>query len=172
MRDYVDSATDGGEEDDRIENWTKWRMFLSQSTLGEETVVFSQESLSVSNLTLPVRVGFERRPDQLCVIARGPDGQLEVTPDSGGHQGIYDHYRVETRGSTVRFIPNFMFGVSHEVVDHLYPGGPEEFPISGMLTKTTGGDRLLVQCYMNLVVLSVIFLLWINNPPTKSSTKT
>ena len=29
------------------------------------------------------------------------------------------------------------------------------------------GDRIIVQCFMNLVVLSVIFLLWANNPVNK-----
>ena len=28
-------------------------------------------------------------------------------------------------------------------------------------------DRILVQCFMNLVVLTVIFLLWANNPVEK-----
>ena len=26
------------------------------------------------------------------------------------------------------------------------------------------GDRILIQCFMNLVILTVIFLLWLNNP--------
>ena len=76
--------------------------------------------------------------------------------------GIYNHFRTQTEGGTVRFIPNFMFGAPQSVVDELY-GGAEGIPVVGMVTETTGKDRVLVQCFMNVVVLSVVFLLWLYN---------
>jgi len=163
-------------DNDKIENWTKWRMFLSQSSQEKDIVIHSHQTLSINNLSLPVRVGFEWRPEYKRLINRGSHGRLEVSEDvpwySDSH-GIYDHYQVETEDvsgvTVVRFYPNYLFGVSHKIVDNLYPSGPAQFPITGMLTETTAGDRLLVQCYMNLVVLSVIFLLWVNNPPSARS---
>ena len=47
-------------------------------------------------------------------------------------------------------------------MDELY-GGAEGIPVVGMVTETTGKDRVLVQCFMNVVVLSVVFLLWLHN---------
>ena len=80
--------------------------------------------------------------------------------------GLYNHFHSKTHERTIRFLPNFMFGVPQEVLDQMY-GGPEKIPTIGMMTESPGSDRIVVQCYMNLVILSVIFLLWANNPKAK-----
>ena len=46
-------------------------------------------------------------------------------------------------------------------------GGADKIPITGMLTSSTSMDRVIIQCYMNLVTLTVVFLLWAQNPPKK-----
>ena len=81
-----------------------------------------------------------------------------------------------------------MFGVSQHNLARMY-GGPETIPSNGIFSESTGiepnltplfprvvpfiiftilfvvdTDRLIIQCFMNLVVLTVIFLLWANNP--------
>ena len=38
-------------------------------------------------------------------------------------------------------------------------------PIVGVFTESPNYDRIIIQAYMNIVTLSVIFLLWANNPP-------
>lgn len=38
-------------------------------------------------------------------------------------------------------------------------------PIVGVFTNSPNYDRIIIQTYMNIVTLSVIFLLWANNPP-------
>ena len=38
-------------------------------------------------------------------------------------------------------------------------------PIVGIFTESPNYDRIIIQAYMNIVTLSVIFLLWANNPP-------
>merc|ERR1712059_56418 len=98
-------------------------------------------------------------------VSRSEEGGLEVT------HFTTEVEREEGRWSVVRILPNFMFGAPSQVLDKLYPEGPSDLPIVGMLTETTGGDRVLVQCYMNLVILSVVLLLWANNPPAQPSSK-
>ena len=62
-----------------------------------------------------------------------------------------------------RLVPNFMFGVSQHFLSRMY-GGPDTIPSNGIFSQSTDMDRLIIQCFMNLVVLTVIFLLWANNP--------
>ena len=37
--------------------------------------------------------------------------------------------------------------------------------IVGIFSNSPSYDRFIIQAYMNLVTMSVIFLLWANNPP-------
>ena len=76
--------------------------------------------------------------------------------------GIYNHFHTQTEGSMIRFIPNFVFGAPQSVVDGMY-GGAAGIPVGNMISESTGGDRVVVQCFMNLVVISVVFLLWVHN---------
>ena len=76
--------------------------------------------------------------------------------------GIYNHFHTQTEGRTVRFIPTFMFGAPQSVVDGLY-GGAGGIPVVGMMAEDTVMDRVMVQSFMNLVVISVVFMLWVHN---------
>ena len=120
--------------------------------------------------TFPLNAVFEWRSEYKTEL-RKVQGLIEVVQDHPwyGSWGLYNHYSVEQEKLIVRFLPNFMFGVPQAVLDQLY-GGPENIPTIGMMTESPGSDRVVVQCYMNLVILAVIFLLWANNPKHKQST--
>ena len=113
--------------------------------------------------------------------------EVKINKPWYGDFGLYNHFHQETQGNTVRIVPNFMFGLSQDKLIQMYQGA-ENVPASGILSKSTGEyfiliipwssciykkflfldtDRLIIQCFMNLVVLSVIFLLWANNPVQK-----
>ena len=79
-----------------------------------------------------------------------------------GSWGIYKHFHTQIEGSTVRFIPSFVFGAPQLVIDWLY-GVADGVPVAGMFTETISKDRVVVQCFMNLVIISVLFLLWVHN---------
>ena len=122
--------------------------------------------------TFPLKGEFEWREEYKFEIQKTKEGQLKVVNDHPwyGEMGLYNHYHEEVSGLTVRFLPNFMFGSPQFILDKLY-GGPEGIPTIGMMTGSPGRDRVLVQCFMNLVILSVIFLLWANNPNNKKLNK-
>ena len=123
------------------------------------------------------------------------------------HFGIYDHFRTNVKSSgsgneegmhqedvkrprtpyTVQIIPRFLFGIPYEKIKLLYGSNEDDgsidlskLPIVGLFSDTPTYDRFIIQAYMNLVTMSVIFLLWANNPPetlmgnrvTKSEPKT
>ena len=108
------------------------------------------------------------------------------------HFGIYDHFRTNIKSSasqnkdvigqeeerkirspyTVQIIPRFLFGIPYEKIQSLYGTNKEDgsidlsrLPIVGLFSDTPTYDRFIIQAYMNLVTMSVIFLLWANNPP-------
>ena len=104
------------------------------------------------------------------------------------HFGIYDHFRTNIKSSsngndkmdgqketspyTVLIIPRFLFGIPYEKIQQLYGTNQEDgsidlsrLPIVGLFSDTPTYDRFIIQAYMNLVTMSVIFLLWANNPP-------
>ena len=106
------------------------------------------------------------------------------------HFGIYDHFRTNVKSyaektgpsdtkarshapyTTIQIIPRFLFGIPYEKIQKLYGTNDEEgsidlsrLPIVGLFSDTPTYDRFIIQAYMNLVTMSVIFLLWANNPP-------
>jgi len=106
------------------------------------------------------------------------------------HFGIYDHFRTSIKSAssgndkiddqketrripyTVQIIPRFLFGIPYEKIQQLYGTNKEDgsidlsrLPIVGLFSDTPTYDRFIIQAYMNLVTMSVIFLLWANNPP-------
>jgi len=106
------------------------------------------------------------------------------------HFGIYDHFRTSIKSSssgndkiddqkepsripyTVQIIPRFLFGIPYEKIQQLYGTNKGDgsidlsrLPIVGLFSDTPTYDRFIIQAYMNLVTMSVIFLLWANNPP-------
>ena len=87
----------------------------------------------------------------------------------------------------MQIIPRFLFGIPYEKIQLLYGANKDDgsidlskLPIVGLFADTPTYDRFIIQAYMNLVTMSVIFLLWANNPPetlmgnrvTKSEPKT
>ena len=105
------------------------------------------------------------------------------------HFGIYNHFKtniisteknnkeiddsLKTRTEyTVQILPRFLFGIPFEKIQALYGLNGDDgsidlskLPIVGLFSDTPTYDRLIIQAYMNLVTMSVIFLLWANNPP-------
>ena len=85
--------------------------------------------------------------------------------------GIYNHFETIVSGKTIRIVPRFLFGLPVDTIEKLYADttGQEHtvsrLPIVGVCTQSPNYDRIIIQTYMNIVTLSVIFLLWANNPP-------
>ena len=85
--------------------------------------------------------------------------------------GIYNHLELIVTGKTIRIVPRFLFGLPVDTIETLYRDPEEEeatvsrLPIVGVFTNHPNYDRIIIQAYMNIVTLSVIFLLWANNPP-------
>ena len=119
-----------------------------------------------------MKAEFEWREEYKIEIQRSGEKMLSVVNSHPWYSklGLYNHYHAEVQGLTIRFLPNFMFGTPQHMLDKLY-GGPEGIPTIGMMTGSPGSDRVVVQCYMNLVILAVIFLLWANNPKHKKQNK-
>ncbi len=108
-------------------------------------------------------------------------------PSSSWHRwGIYNHFDTIVSGRTVRIVPRFLFGLPVEVIESIYGGHDltrlgksyseiteadlekdivAKLPIVGLFSESPTYDRIIIQSYMNIVTLSVIFLLWANNPP-------
>ena len=51
------------------------------------------------------------------------------------------------------------------MIESLYGTDVADFPVIGVFTTSPKFDRIIIQAYMNIVTLSVIFLLYANNPP-------
>jgi len=150
-----------------IENWTKWKLQLG----GEGgPVIFPQQRLSIDNMSLPLSAVFEWRSEYKAELVEAQGGDLEVILNHpSASVGLYNHYNVKVEsGKHVMFMPLFMFGLQQHVLDQMY-GGADGIPTIGMMADSTGGDRIIVQCFMNLVIVTVILLLWANNPPTNKS---
>jgi len=161
-RPVDDSDTEGR----WVENWTKWKLELG----GEGgPIILPHQRLSLENLSLPASAVFEWRSDYQADLVETKEGDLEVViRHPVASIGLYHHYNVKVElGKHVIFTPVFMFGVQQQVLDQMY-GGPDGIPTIGMMAESPGGDRIIVQCFMNLVILTVILLLWANNPPGKA----
>ena len=85
--------------------------------------------------------------------------------------GIYNHFETIVSDKTIRIVPRFLFGLPTETIESIYGDSKGEedivsrLPIVGVFTSSPNYDRIIIQTYMNIVTLSVIFLLWANNPP-------
>ena len=92
---------------------------------------------------------------------------ISTPPSSWSKWGIYNHFETIVTGRTIRIVPRFLFGLHVETIENIY--GAEDtvakIPIVGVFTESPNLDRIIIQTYMNIVTLSVIFLLWANNPP-------
>jgi len=154
---------------DQIENWTKWRLYIGEGE--DRQVVHAMDQVALSSLVFPLKVQLEWRPAYSVDISRDwwtGDVRVEERHPWYSGYGIYSHYRTQVVGGTIRFLPNFMFGLPMEWVERLYPGGADEVPISGMMAESVDRDRVIVQCFMNLVILAVILMLFMNHPPKQT----
>jgi len=146
-----------------IENWTKWRLYLYST---KKVIIHPDSRLSFPDLTFPIHATFEWRQEYSVEIQRDDEDNsiiAKVHKPWYGFYGLYDHFHEEVDERIVRLVPNFLFGLPQYRVDHMI-GGADQVPSRGILTDDTDRDRMLIQCFMNLVVLTVIFLLWANNP--------
>ena len=121
----------------------------------------------------------EWRSDYHIHVTRNKDNQkLEVNttaPWSAFAQyGIYNHFNAtiaKVKGEdnkdlqVVRIVPRYLFGITFDLMEELYGTDVSKFPIVGVFTQSTTYDRVIIQIYMNIVTLSVVFLLYANNPP-------
>jgi len=151
---------------EQIENWTKWRLYLGEG--GDSKVVHAMDQVAISDLEFPLRAHFEWRPTYTTEISRNWwTGKLSLQEKHPWYSkyGIYSHYKIQVVGKTIRFVPSFMFGLPVEWLEKLYPGGGEEIPIAGMIAESVEKDRVIVQCFMNLVIMAVVLMLFMNNPP-------
>ena len=83
-----------------------------------------------------------------------------------------DEYMKNQVPYTIQIIPRFLFGIPFETIQSLYGSDKKDgsidlakLPIVGIFSNSPSYDRFIIQAYMNLVTMSVIFLLWANNPP-------
>ena len=103
---------------------------------------------------------------------------INAPPWSWSTWGIYNHFETIVSGNTIRIVPRFLFGLPVDTIEALYGDteGKEHtvsrLPIVGVFTNSPNYDRVIIQAYMNIVTLSVIFLLWANNPPETLVVKT
>jgi len=160
----------------RIENWTKWRLYLKVEGEEEEVkLVHAMSHIPTSSLTFPMKAELEWRSNYQAELSKDWwSGSISVTEKHPWYSkfGIYSHYHTQViDGTTVRFVPNFMFGLSFEWIQKLYPGGGAEVPVIGMITESVDRDRVIVQCFMNLTIVGVILVLFMNNPPKSKTAK-
>jgi len=125
----------------RIENWTKWRLYLLVEGEEEEKkkVVHAMSHISTSELTFPLRAELEWRSNYWVGLSKDWwSGSISATEKHPWYSsfGIYSHYHTQViDGTTVRFIPNFMFGLSLDWIQKLYPGGARAVPIIGIMPQ-------------------------------------
>jgi hypothetical protein len=148
-----------------VENWTKWRLYIGEGQ--EKQTVYAQHSQPLQEQSGNSDAVFEWRKEYLTSIRR-KSGQVSVAQSLPWYSkyGLYNHFTVKTNDNNIKFLPRFMFGLPITVVEDMY-GGADKIPITGMLTSSTSMDRVIIQCYMNIVTLAVIFLLWAHNPPQR-----
>lgn len=177
---HVGSTLPGGKETAfvQIENWTKWRLYINpknmdgverKAQIPAEAVIYPQTKANVP-LHNKMNMALEWRPEYNIAVEtvdddRFLDVQLETPFGSCSNLGIYNHLTTVVTGRTVKILPRFLFGLPFAKVQELYGKDAATLPITGVFTTSTKYDRVIIQAYMNVVTLSVIFLLWANNPP-------
>ena len=77
--------------------------------------------------------------------------------------GIYNHFKVETaqKNTTLQYVPRFLFGLPAQLLEKQYPSS-ESIPTRGLMTKSSMGDRIIIQIFMSAVAVSVVVLLKLN----------
>jgi len=157
-----------------IENWTKWRIYVRQKPEDTPQVIYARTGENISFLNQAVmnmewRSEYEIQVGDTSTSKNSAELSVAIsTPSSSWSKwGIYNHFETIVTGRTIRIVPRFLFGLHVETIEAIY--GAEDtvakIPIVGVFTDSPNLDRIIIQTYMNIVTLSVIFLLWANNPP-------
>lgn len=148
-------------EEGLVENWTKWRLFLGKDD--KTQTLYSFQAVSLLNETSSTAAVMEWRQEYTSEIFRKEGGGLGIEHRLPWYSswGLYNHFYTEETHSSIRYMPKFMFGLKREVLDKMYNNG-EDIPITGLLTENPTYDRLLIQCFMNVVTFSVVVLIWTN----------
>ena len=166
MADLCATKTRRYTSSDLCQNWRK--CFIPQP--GNHLKKKNRESLFTCILKAVMNMEW-RSEYEIQVGDKSPKAELSVdisTPSSSWSKwGIYNHFETIVTGRTIRIVPRFLFGLHVETIESIY--GAEDtvakIPIVGVFTESPNLDRIIIQTYMNIVTLSVIFLLWANNPP-------
>lgn len=177
-----------------VENWTKWRLYVkgdSNQVVHRGTSDMLHINNSKAVMFMEWRPQYEIVVDVTGSDTSGkrrhPEAQIVAPFMSFQRWGIYDHLAVEWTETaksvpTLRVLPRFLFGIPVQTVSQMYSGATSpvpspsdpipdvkevlsNLPIVGVFSHSNFYDRVIIQAYMNLVTLSVIFLLWANNPP-------
>jgi len=177
-----------------VENWTKWRLYVkgdSNQVVHRGTSDMLHINNSKAVMFMEWRPQYEIVVDVTGSDSSGrhPQAQIVAPLMSFQRWGIYNHLAVEWTENanavpTLRVLPRFLFGIPVQTVSQMYGGGStptsvpsasdpipdvkevlSNLPIIGVFSHSNFYDRVIIQAYMNLVTLSVIFLLWANNPP-------
>lgn len=161
-----------------VENWTKWRIFVNSSSgkTEDRQVVYGHSISKISLEEGQTIMSMEWRSDYHISVSKPSNGKVSAEliypPGSlGAGRGIYDHFTVTQEKNRIKITPRFLFGIHPDIIESMYGTDVADFPVIGVFTNSPKFDRILIQAYMNVVILSVIFLLYANNPPDSIGAK-
>jgi len=157
-----------------IENWTKWQVYVRHKPEDEPVIIYARTGDTISFQNKAV-MNMEWRSEYQIKVGQSESQDLFVKVEapswSWSNWGIYNHFETHVTGRTIRIVPKFLFGLPIDTIESLYEDKEQKehtvsrLPIVGIFTESPNYDRIIIQAYMNIVTLSVIFLLWANNPP-------
>jgi len=157
-----------------IENWTKWQVYVRHKPEDEPVIIYARTGDTISFQNKAV-MNMEWRSEYQIKVGQSESQDLFVKVEapswSWSNWGIYNHFETHVTGRTIRIVPKFLFGLPIDTIEALYEDKERKehtvsrLPIVGIFTESPNYDRIIIQAYMNIVTLSVIFLLWANNPP-------
>jgi len=157
-----------------IENWTKWQVYVRHKPEDKPVIIYARTGDTISFQNKAV-MNMEWRSEYQIKVGQSESQDLFVKVEapswSWSNWGIYNHFETHVTGRTIRIVPKFLFGLPIDTIEALYEDKEQKehtvsrLPIVGIFTESPNYDRIIIQAYMNIVTLSVIFLLWANNPP-------
>jgi len=157
-----------------IENWTKWQVYVRHKPEDKPVIIYARSGDTISFQNKAV-MNMEWRSEYQIKVGQSESQDLFVKVEapswSWSNWGIYNHFETHVTGRTIRIVPKFLFGLPIDTIEALYEDKERKehtvsrLPIVGIFTESPNYDRIIIQAYMNIVTLSVIFLLWANNPP-------
>merc|ERR1719507_914703 len=115
LNKMIAESSEANPDEEFLENWTKWRLYLSVEP-GKTVTVYPNTRLSLANMTFPLHGKFEWRPEYRLLIFRHEEVEpraleLQVERPWYGLLGLYNHLDHQVDGLTVRLVPTFMFGL-------------------------------------------------------------